>query len=373
MPLIYHIITDKNIGGAGLFLLHLLEHTDKKAFPSLVLLPQDSALIPLFCRSSIPFFPLHEAKEASFSFSDFCALSSFLHRHPCELLHAHSSLSAKLAARLSLSVPIVATRHCDTPFPAFPFSRLLYRFSTDITVCPSENGVSRLRQAGIPEESLFFIPNGFCPQTPPTPQEKKQARERLSIPENALAVGLCGRLSPIKGQRTLLLAAKRVLAKDKRFLFLLLGDGEEREELLALAEALGILPFVCFLGFAEDTRPFYQALDIHLSASLGDETASLSLAEGMSAGLPTVASDCPGNIERVKEGGVFFPRGDDAALAERLLLFRNDEKRSLFSQKARERAAHLPTFKDTASAYAALYQGLLTKDISSFRKPHLRF
>lgn len=359
MPLIYHVITDKEIGGAGLFLLHLLEYTDPACFPSLVLLPEDGALCPLFSRHHIPIFPIREVPEASLSFSLFSSVARLLRRHPCDLLHAHGAFSAKLAARLFTKAPILATRHCDTPFSAFSPSVALYRRLTDATVCPSLYGATRLAEAGVPQSALFSIPNGYLPQGVPTKEEKKAARRRLGIEEGALAVGLCGRLAKVKGHASLLAAARRVLDEDGRFLFLLLGEGPERQALQKAARELGIAERVRFLGYSHEVRPFYHALDIHLSASLSDETASLALAEGMSAGIPTLASDCPGNRERVGEGGLLFPPGDEGALAALLLSLRDAKARRRQGALALRRAALLPSFRDTAAAYASLYSRLL--------------
>ncbi len=359
MPLIYHVITDKEIGGAGLFLLRLLSNTDKERFPSLVILPRGSALLPLYHQHQIATLPICEAKEASFSFSLFSSLYRFLRAFPPDLLHAHGALSAKLAARLTTGAAIVSTRHCDTPLSPFPLTVSLYRRLTDATVCPSFCGLSRLKSAGIPSEQLFCIPNGYLPQGVPTKKMRQAARRLYGIAPSDIAVGLCGRLEKIKGHSVLLLAAKEVLQKDKRFLFLLLGEGKEREALIALANTLGIADRVRFLGHSQEVTPFYHALDAHLSASLGDETASLALAEGMSAGLPTLASACPGNCERLKDGGLTFPVGDHAYLSSLLLSLSKAEVRERLSAAALARAAQLPCFLKTAEAYASLYLRLL--------------
>ena len=67
-----------------------------------------------------------------------------------------------------------------------------------------------------------------------------------------------------------------------------------------------------------------NVLDVQLNASWGTEATSMALLEGMSLGLPTVASDYGGNPWVVRDGetGLIFPRRDPAALAgamERLM------------------------------------------------------
>jgi glycosyltransferase involved in cell wall biosynthesis len=127
---------------------------------------------------------------------------------------------------------------------------------------------------------------------------------------------------------------------------------------MALSAALGVAKRVRFLGFREDVRCFYHALDAHLSCSLGSETSSLALAEGMSAGCPTVASDTEGNRARVGRGGLLFPAGDDAALAACIRALTPDGRARL-SRRALARARELPTWESVSRAYDALFASFL--------------
>lgn len=58
-----------------------------------------------------------------------------------------------------------------------------------------------------------------------------------------------GRLTIQKGLTHLLLAAQKALAADPKLLFLVVGDGEQRDELVALSAQLGISQNVVFTGF----------------------------------------------------------------------------------------------------------------------------
>jgi glycosyltransferase involved in cell wall biosynthesis len=118
---------------------------------------------------------------------------------------------------------------------------------------------------------------------------------------------------------------------------------------------------VRFLGYRADVRPFYHAIDVHLSSSLGSETSSLALAEGMSAALPTLASDTPGNRARLGTGGFLFPAGDDAALASLFLLLRARDTRERLSRAAEARAKTLPTWEDVKESYRALFAAFCDK------------
>ena len=128
------------------------------------------------------------------------------------------------------------------------------------------------------------------------------------------------------------------------------------------------------MGYTQDTRTFYHAIDAHLSCSLGSETSSLALAEGMSAACPTVASDTPGNRARVDHGGLLFPVGDAESLAVIFLRLGDPRERLLLSRRAVTRAKALPTREKARESYRALidaFCGELVTNGCFFRKDML--
>lgn len=347
---IIHVITDMGIGGAGILLSHLLS-PPSKGKGSLVVLPQGSLLCTLFEEKDIPFRCLPFDGECSFSFHHLLAIGKILEETRPRLVVSHASLSARIAAK-RLSVPALAVRHCDTRIP--PLSRIPYNAVTDATVATSLSLGKHLRESGI--QNVHVIENGYTPMGVPREEKKREARRSLGIPEGRIAIGLSGRLSPIKGQRTALLALAEAKRAGGCFTLCFLGDGEEKEALISHSHALGIREEVRFLGFSRDVRPFYHAMDAHISCSLGSETSSLSLAEGMSAGCPTLASDTEGNRARVAGGGRLFPPGDAKSLASLFLTLLDKEERRRLSGMARRRADELPTWQEMRAAYRRLFR-----------------
>ena len=92
------------------------------------------------------------------------------------------------------------------------------------------------------------------------------------------------------------------------------------------AGRLGILDRVRFVGFCNDVAPYYGIMDININASFGTETSSLALSEGMSVGVPAIASDFGGNPYMIRNGynGLLFPAKDAASLARALLTLYRD-------------------------------------------------
>lgn len=368
MPDIVHVITDKGVGGAGVFLTGLLDAVDTRT-GSLVLLPAGSLLCSRLSARGIPYMTFPQEKERSLSLGTLRFLRAFLHQRKPTLLVSHAALSARIAAR-SLGIPTISVRHCDTPVS--PFFLPFYNTVTEATVATSLPLAVRLRKAGV--RNVFMIENGYTRINAPTDAETWKARALLGLPSDKIILGIAGRLSPIKGQEIAIRALARLGKIKERFLLCLLGCGESEKRLRAISAELYLDKQVRFMGYMADTHPFYHAIDVHLSCSLGSETSSLSLAEGMSAARPTVASDTPGNRARVGDGGLFFPAGDSAALAALLLRLEDPKERYHLSCMARSRAETLPTWEKTRKDYRALFDafcGELVTNGCIFRKDML--
>ena len=98
---------------------------------------------------------------------------------------------------------------------------------------------------------------------------------------------------------------------------LVAGDGAQREELAARAAALGVADRVRWLGWQpkEALPDLYRGADVLVNPSLYEGSPNVVL-EAMASGLPTVASDTPGNrsVVRPDVNGLLFPLAEPAAL-----------------------------------------------------------
>lgn len=129
-----------------------------------------------------------------------------------------------------------------------------------------------------------------------------------------------GRLHYQKDYPTLLRAMAMVLQRtNARLVFL--GDGEERQNLAALAQQLNIDSSVSFLGNVSNPLPYMKRAKL-LASSSAWEALPTVLIEALAMGLPIVATDCPTGPREILCGGAYgklVPVGDSAALAESLI------------------------------------------------------
>lgn len=110
-----------------------------------------------------------------------------------------------------------------------------------------------------------------------------------------------GRLTVQKGLVNLLTAAKEVIAREPKTMFLIVGNGEQYNELVALAAKLGISKNVIFTGFqrGKNWRDSFGISDLFVMPSVS-EPYGLTALEAIEYGSPVLISKQSGVGESIK-------------------------------------------------------------------------
>jgi L-malate glycosyltransferase len=161
----------------------------------------------------------------------------------------------------------------------------------------------------------------------------------MGIPAAAKVVGIVANYRPIKDLPLFLRAARIVAEQVPDVAFLLVGKGELHQELVRLAEELGISNAVFFSNGHGQVSDYLRRMSV---ATLSSESEGFSNAilEYMATGLPVVATDVGGNSEAIKHGETGFlvkDRRPEAFAAPIILLLQNDEIRHTMGQRALDR------------------------------------
>ena len=332
MTRILHIISDSNIGGAGRCLVNYLRHHDRSRFSVSVILPRGSLLIPQIAALDVPYIEVDGFAERSFSPAAVRALSRILKREQPHIVHTHGSFSGRIAAKLCGS-RIVYTRHS-----AFPVSPRLQKgvfhhlngfvngFFADIVIAVSPAARENLIESGIAPGIIRLVGNGVSPLSPAGEEHLAALRSEWQIPDGCFLAGYPARLEDYKGHDLLLEAAKNLKAEGREFFILIAGRGNQEQKLREQAQAMGVSDRVQFLGFVEDMAGFLSLLTVQLNCSTQSEACSMSIIEGMSLGLPTVASRCSGNPWLVEDSvtGLLFENNSPEALTTALKKLMDD-------------------------------------------------
>jgi glycosyltransferase involved in cell wall biosynthesis len=192
-----------------------------------------------------------------------------------------------------------------------------------------------------PDDRLATVYNGVDIQRCDRSQSQRdQFREARSIPEEAIVVTQISSMTHEKGCATLLEAAKWVVQAAPQVMFLLAGDGKQRQEYELMSRRLGIQDRVRFLGLVNDPvgEGLFSGSDIVCQASNWHEAFGLSIAEAMACGRPVIATKVGGIPELVRDGctGVLVDRANPTALADGLIkLAASADLRQMYGDAAR--------------------------------------
>lgn len=186
-------------------------------------------------------------------------------------------------------------------------------------------------------DKIKVIPLGFDLTRFYTDLEIKRAqfRSEWKIGDEEIAIGIVGRLVPIKNHQMFLDVAKRVSDKAKKSLkFVIVGDGELRGELEEYVNKLG-LENVIFTSWQKNVDVVNAGLDIICLTSKNEGTP-VSLIEAQASGKPIVSTRVGGieNVVKPNETAFLSEVGDMDAFSIGLLkLIEDDELRKEFGLK----------------------------------------
>lgn len=167
--------------------------------------------------------------------------------------------------------------------------------------------------------------------------EKKQIREALDIPQEALVLISVGGCSEIKRHSEIIKALPYIVREHPSVVYLHLGEGDIETKEKELAAEMGVSGHVRFYGNQTDVRKFLVASDIYLMTSKF-EGISLTTIEAMACGIPAILYDVAGlrDFNKNGENSCLIPE-DHQLLAKTVIeLYSHPEISERLSANARE-------------------------------------
>ena len=331
---ILHVLTDFNIGGAGILLINYLHCFDREKYDIAVCLPRNAALKPQVEAEGYRVIELDHGQDKSFEMAAVPEFIKIFKAEKPDIVHTHSAFSAKLGAFLAGVKSRIYTRHCvfDMPkrlttFPGKQINGFINNTLSTQIVAVAHAAMDNLTETGVDAKKITVIINGVRPIPSVSDEEKAKMRESLGISESTFVAGIPARLESYKGHSYLVEAIREVALKHDDVKFLFMGRGSEEENLKTQAKELGVDDKIIFTGFISDLVPYYNIMDLNLNCSYGTEASSMSLAEGMSLGVPAVVTTFGGNPYMVTEGvnGLLVPPKDSHAMAEAIIRVIDDK------------------------------------------------
>lgn len=246
-----------------------------------------------------------------------------------DILHTHgykTDLVGLIATR-GTKCKIVSTPHGWTAQPDLKlrFYELLDRMSFPFfdAVVPLSDGLFKgLSSLPLMKNKVFLIENAIDISEIEAVNETADGISLLKE-KGFMVIGYIGRLTQGKGLDILLNAVAEY--GEPVWQIAIIGEGEEVQELNAMASKLGISDQVHFYGFRSNRLSFLKGFDIFVLPSRSEGTPRCVM-EAMALGVPVVASDIPGCRHLINnlETGVLFPKDNPEKLAEAIRKVAND-------------------------------------------------
>jgi glycosyltransferase involved in cell wall biosynthesis len=251
----------------------------------------------------------------------------------CDLVHAHGHpyLSSLMACKVA--------QHCNKPFILTQHNTFVDFDSwlnivellndwvvgtpvlkdSDRVITVSKKTREYVLKFGVDVSKTSVIYNGVDTDFF-HPMDKEKSRVNTNLPSDKTLILTVRRLVYKNGLDTLIEAIS-LLAKDyPDLLFVVIGNGPDRNIIEKRARGLGIKDSVELTGFVPEAflPQYYNAADYFVLPSSSGEGLPMVLLEAMACQLPVIATTTGGTTEIIKEmkNGVLVPPRNPKALAQ---------------------------------------------------------
>jgi len=330
-------------------------------------------------------YPLHDGIA-------YQKIKSLIEKYKPDVVHTHAAKAGvigRLAADACKVPVIVHTFHGHVFHSYFNkwqsnmfvhIERYLAKKSTGIVaISPSQKHELGNVYRICPEEKLEVIPLGLDLDKFQYKQEEKRAafRARYKIAEDEIAIGIIGRIVPVKNHSLFVAAAKKVLEQtDKKLRFIVVGDGDMRPQMEEEFRAAGIdyayfpeqstkATAIC-TSWLTAMDEVLAGLDI-VALTSHNEGTPVSLIEAQAAAKPIISTNVGGVSDVVMNNkcGYVTEPGNATAFADGLSrLIADEEQRTQFGSFGRQYVQDKFSYQRLVRDMSAYYHRLIDQQKS---------
>lgn len=330
---VLHLNTEPTWRGGEQQLLYLLDGLAAHGVPSTLVAQPDS---PMFERARASGHEVVGMRmRGEVDLPAMLRLKRLIVEGDYSIVHAHTShahtlgqVATRLVSAARRPLMVVARRVDFSIFRRsfFGLNGIKYLHGVDCYVTVSEAIRRVLIADGVPAERIHCVHSGIdLARIDDAPDLREALREEFEVPAGHTLLANVAHMADHKGQRYLLEAMPKVLAVRPETVCAIVGDGELKGDLMALADSLGIAEQMRFPGFRTDVPSILKALDLFVMPS-HMEGLGTSVLDAMAAGAPVVGTEAGGMPESIIDGvtGLVCPIRDADALAKAILRMLGD-------------------------------------------------
>ncbi len=321
-------------------------------------------------------------------YASYRKLQKIIREFKPDIVHTHAAKPGAVGrlAASSCKVPVIVHTYHGHVFHSYfskwktklfiNIERYLARKSSAIVAISNEQKRELVQDFRIaPENKFCMVPLGFELQRfqQQYDEKRKQFRQEFGLQDDEIAIGIIGRLVPVKNHSLFLEALSHVTRNSrKKVKAFIIGDGETRQALHEKAASLG-LSFNAAGGFFDSSRTLTftswrtdidrinAGLDIVALTSLNEGTP-VSLIEAQAANKPVISTKVGGiqDIVIEHETALLSPVNDIKQFSENLLqLVEDDELRARLGQRGAGWVMERYSVQRLAGDFRHLYNKLL--------------
>ena len=392
MPRVLRIINRLKLGGPSYNAANLTKYLDPE-FETLLVsgmrddteessehITEELGIKPIFIKEM--YRELHPLKD----FKAYWRLRKIIDEFKPDIVHTHAAKAGTVGrlAAMHANVPVIVHTFHGHVFHSY-FSPLKTRIFLEIERYLAKKSTAIVSLSEIQkrelidefeittEDKIHIIPLGFdlSKFTENIEEKRKKFRSEWNIADDEIAIGIVGRLVPIKNHDQFLWAIKKVQeTSNKKIRAFIIGDGEERKRLETMCQVLGLSStskrnehaLITFTSWIKDIDVSNAGMDIIALTSLNEGTP-VSLIETQASGRAIVSTNVGGIANIVQDGktALLSPSRDVKTFSENLSrLVENDELRNQLSGNGvtfvMENYSHLRLAKDMSNLYRALLE-----------------
>lgn len=305
-----------------------------------------------------------------------------------DIVHTHAAKAGAIGrqAASDMKVPVIVHTFHGHVFHSY-FGRYKTQFYKSVERNMAKKSSAIIAISDIQKEELSKI-HGICEEDKirvvplgfdlsrfqeNTESKRRQFRTEFNLKDDEVAIGIIGRLVPIKDHHFFLRLVRHVMDyTNKQVRFFIVGDGELRSELEGFCAELEI-PFnghpnynlsnamVTFCSWRTDIDVINAGLDLVVLTSKNEGTP-VSLIEAQASGTPVISTNV-GGVENVVEHGVtglLAEKENETKMAENLMsLINSNELRMNMSIKGWSHVGEKYHYSRLTENMAKLYFELL--------------
>ena len=380
MKRILYLHAGAEMYGADKVLLELIKGLDRKEFEAHVILPNDGVLVEALhqvgAQVSVLDYPILRRKyfnpkgivDYIRSYNFYAKqIALYAQEHSIDMVHNNTAAVLEgIYLKRKLKLPLIWHVHeiIVKPKAISDFINMLMGRYADKIVTVSQAVANHIKQSPFIKDSQVEVIYNGVDNAVYYPMDASSIREKFDIAQDALVIGMIGRVNAIKGQNDFIEAVEPLLEKNEKAVAFLAGGvfpGEEwrLEELDNRIDSSSVVSQIHRIDYYDKTSELYNMFDIFVLPSIKPDSLPTVVLEAMACSKPVVGYNNGGIAEMVvddKSGYLVKPNRPQELSNAISLLLDSSEKREKFGRVGYQRQRELFSLESYIKNFSELYK-----------------